>query len=610
MRIEEGFQQTPLQLPLPYSSDHHLQAVLQRMAGNEVGRKVDEELRRFEQRVAGPIRDLASVLDSSPSTVKPTLIQYSHFGQRVDKLATHEAWRKLKDVYAEEGLVSIAFERKEGPLSRIVSFAKTYLFVPDSLYVGCPGSMTDGCARVLELAGTEEMKREVLPRLTSRDPATAFTAGQWMTERPGGSDVSLTETVARPVNSSKAPEPGDPFVLDGFKWFSSATDGDVALALARTGGPGSKGLSLFLVNLRNKDGSTNGVYVHRLKKKMGTLALPTAELELKGCIGHLVGPLGSGVRTISTVLNITRLHSSVSSVAQLRRGLDLAKAFARVRHVAGDPLKMLCDNEMHTSSLAKIEVTHRAVLGFFFATAGLLGRSEALAEGTGQDRFTEEEKWRLRLLTPVLKTFSAELCTTELPRCMEALGGQGYMRETQFARLIADANVERIWEGTTSVLALDVIRVITQSKGLAIESLLAWAHTVLPLAERLFLPSSTAVDTLTARLALLTHLSSAFLSPSPPPDARFARPLLFHLGYLASALHLLEHAAWSASNRSGEAETDARVFRTWVNNGGARETERELRGLLEAGEDERRKERALEGAAVYGSRGVERESKL
>jgi hypothetical protein len=149
--------------------------------------------------------------------------------------------------------------------------------------------MTDGAARVIEVVGTEEMKREILPRLCSRNPAKAWTSGQWMTERPGtylpsclavssltrpsfsgGSDVSLTETVATPVDPNTPPLPGSAFLLNGFKWFSSATDGDIALALAHTGGPGSKGLSLFLVRLRDEQGKTNGVFVHRLKKKWGT----------------------------------------------------------------------------------------------------------------------------------------------------------------------------------------------------------------------------------------------------------------------------------------------------------------------------------------------------
>lgn len=315
--------------------------------------------------------------------------------------------------------------------------------------------MTDGAARVIELAGTAQMKEEILPRLMSRDPKQAYIAGQWMTEKSGGSDLGLTDTVARPVDPSKT-SPGDEFILDGFKWFSSATDGDVALAIARTGGEGSgsRGLSLFLIELRDAQGKMNGIYVHRLKKKFGTKvsdlphdykfiadnvghsnrdpipqALPTAELSISNCRAKLVGPLGSGVRTISSVLNITRLYSAMSCVSALRRCLVLAKAFSKIRHIGGDLNRLLCDDSMHTNALAKSELTHRALLHLVFGAILLLGRSEAHG-----DKFDEGEKWRLRLLTPVVKSFAAELSTTEMPDLMASLGGQGYMVENQFAR--------------------------------------------------------------------------------------------------------------------------------------------------------------------------------
>ncbi|GAA6032121.1 hypothetical protein JCM8097_007083 [Rhodosporidiobolus ruineniae] len=603
MRIEEGFQQQPLELPLPYSGDPLLRAILERLLPPAVHVQVDGELKQWEQRLAGPIRTLASVADTHPSSVEPTLTQYNQFGQRLDKLYTSEPWRILKGIAAEEGLVSIAHERKEGVHSRIRFFAKNYLFVPEGLYVGCPLSMTDGCARVLELAGTEDMKKEVLPLLLSRDPKKAYTAGQWMTERPGGSDVSLTETVATPLDPSKPPTPGSPFLLNGFKWFSSATDGDVALALARTGGVGSKGLSLFLVKLRDDEGKTNGVYVHRLKKKMGTKALPTAELSLENCVGHLVGPLGAGVRTISTVLNITRLHSAMSCISALRRALELAKAFAAARHVGGDLKSRLMDNEMHTNALVGSEVVQRALLTFFFRVVGLLGRSEVLEEGEGEGDFAEGEKWRLRLLTPVLKSYAADLSTTELPRLMEALGGQGYMSENEFGRLIADANVERIWEGTTSVLALDVVRVIISSKGEAIKHFVEWANTVLSTARHLTIYASLST-LLTSRLVLLSSVSQLYLSPSSsssgPPDPRLARPLLFLLGHLASTLSLVEHAVWSVSGGRAEAEADEWVLKTWAEDGRARETVRVLEDLMRESKEEKEREMRLEREVVYG----------
>ncbi|GAA6060682.1 hypothetical protein JCM10212_005064 [Sporobolomyces blumeae] len=594
MRIEEGFQQTPLQLPLAYTDDHALRSLLERVLPSNVFQATEDDLKRFEKRLAGPIRDLASQADVSPHSVEPILTQYDQWGRRVDKLETSHAWEELKKVAIEEGIVATAVERLDGEFSRVKSFAKTYLFAPDGLYVGCPMSMTDGAARVVELAGTDEMKRDVLPRLCSRDPKEAWIAGQWMTERTGGSDVSLTETTARPLDPSQPARPGDAFVIDGFKWFSSATDGDIALALARTGDDksGSRGLSLFLIPLRNEDGTTNGIYVHRLKKKFGTKALPTAELSLSGCRGQLVGELGAGVRTISTVLNITRLYSALSCTAALRRCLDLAEAFARVRHIGGDHSRLLRDDAMHTDALARSELVHRALLHLDFGVAHLIGRSE-----THGAALAEEEKWRLRLLTPVVKTFSAELSTSEMPRVMEAVGGQGYMQENQFGRMIQDANVERIWEGTTSVLALDVVRVILQSNNGAVEALIEWSRSVFNRAA--VIPGLAAsVETLVRRYDLLRTISSRFVARSADP--RMTRPQLFLIGHIASATYLAEQAIWSHAERRQEARLDAWVVERWVAQSDAKETEFVLEELLAQDQPHARATLKMERALVHG----------
>ncbi|GAA5871997.1 hypothetical protein JCM16303_000939 [Sporobolomyces ruberrimus] len=597
MKVEDGFQQPRIELPAAYSADPVFQALLERLLPPRVFEPVERELKEFEIRLAGPIRKLANRVDLSPHSIEPTLTQYDQFGQRVDLLETSESWRELKKVAIEEGTVAIPMERKEGEFSRVRGFAKSYLHAPDGLYVGCPISMTDGAARVLELAGTEQMKKEILPRLMSRDPKRAYIAGQWMTEKSGGSDLGLTDTVARPVDPSKT-SPGDEFNLDGFKWFSSATDGDVALAIARTGGEGSgsRGLSLFLIELRDAQGKMNGIYVHRLKKKFGTKALPTAELSISSCRAKLVGPLGSGVRTISSVLNITRLYSAMSCVSALRRCLVLAKAFSKIRHIGGDLNRLLRDDSMHTNALVKSELTHRALLHLVFGTILLLGRSEAHG-----DKFDEGEKWRLRLLTPVVKSFAAELSTTEMPDLMASLGGQGYMVENQFARLIADANVERIWEGTTSVLSLDVVRVILQSKGTAIKSFVDWARSILDTAEGIeSSPASTR-----RRLNLLEQATRRYASKTADP--RLSRPILFLLGYIASTVYLIEQAQWSASNGRPEAEPDRWIVAEWTETGGAQETVRILEKLLAesgtAARDTMDKERAL----VYGK---ERSSRL
>ena len=344
--------------------------------------------------------------------------------------------------------------------ARLFAFTRTIMFSPISKVVLCPVSMSDGAARVLELFGSQKQQYDTFRRLCSTDAHENWTSGQWMTERPGGSDVSRTETVARHIAGKK-------YKMDGFKWFSSATDGDVALALARTDADtskGSKGLSLFLIKIRDKQtGKLNGIRIHRLKKKFGTRYLPTAELELDGCEGELIGELGKGVATIAPVLNISRLYSAAGAVGGLSWGLRLATAYATVRPVGTGKLSELA---LHNDQLLKVTVLYRAYLQIFLQTVLLTGADEA-------EQATERERTRLRLLTPALKAFVATRGTEVYLTLMESFGGQGYMQEVGIGEMIQDLSVERIWEGTPSLLSLDVLRVHLQTEGRALSEFIA-----------------------------------------------------------------------------------------------------------------------------------------
>jgi alkylation response protein AidB-like acyl-CoA dehydrogenase len=176
--------------------------------------------------------------------------------------------------------------------------------------------MTDGVARCIELHGAKEVRELSLPRLTAREPEMFWTSGQWMTERSGGSDVSGTETVAYPSGNNNT------YTIKGFKWFSSATDSDITLLLAKT--PGATKVSLFWVRVRNDDGNLNGVRIIRLKDKFGTKQVPTAELELTGMQGAvMIGAEGEGVKVISSVLNITRVHCAMGCLTGMRRAFSI-----------------------------------------------------------------------------------------------------------------------------------------------------------------------------------------------------------------------------------------------------------------------------------------------
>ncbi|SPO19764.1 uncharacterized protein UTRI_00156_B [Ustilago trichophora] len=560
MRAEEGFQFERFRVASPWSSDPALRLTILRLLSSGNSALSPTEIKRlfgslstFGDKVAGEYADLASTLDGPQH--EPTLIQYDAWGQRIDKLATGEGWKRIKGVCAVEAIVAESYPRCEakygggreklGQHARLFAFTRSVMFSPVSKVTLCPISMTDGAVRVLEMFGTEKQKREIIPKLCSTDPNTAWTAGQWMTERPGGSDVSRTETVAKPLNPNKKPEAGDQFVISGFKWFSSATDGDIALALARTSDDlslGSRGLSLMLIKIRDdKTGKLNGIRVHRLKKKLGTKYLPTAELELEGCIGELVGEIGRGVATISSVLNITRLYSAGGAVGALSWGLRSATAFAKIRPaLGGGKLDKL---PLHTDQLLKVTVLYRVFLQIFFTNVLLMGAAES-----GQA--SKRQQTRLRLLTPALKAFVATRASEGYLTLIEAFGGQGYMEEVGMGEMLRDCTVERIWEGTPAILSLDVLRVLVQSQGGALIEFFEDTSSVI----------SSLPDTLTSKLSgevkflskILKETASVLTSLDlnrhvKTADLRFSRYLLDLIMAIHGSALLLQQTAWKVS---------------------------------------------------------------
>lgn len=361
--------------------------------------------------------------------------------------------------------------------------------------------MTDGAAKLLRahLSSTQldSVTRRVLQaaydRLTSRDPQEAWTSGQWMTERSGGSDVSGTETIATyspPTENAPVSENLlGPWRVDGFKWFSSATDSSMTVLLAQT----PKGLSTFFAPMYRQFSATtdglskpgkelNGIFIQRLKNKFGTKSLPTAELELSGVRAYLIGKEGQGIQEISTILNITRLYSAASAIGYLGRGLAIARSFARVREVGAGKGKrlMLKDSPLHMNTLAKVTGEYHSLMLFTFFGAWLLGISEqpstpdSAEASTSRTRLLPDDpsdiSLLLRIMFPVLKASVCKRSIYALQECMEALGGVGYLENTEnesinIARLYRDCCVLSIWEGTTDVLASDVLRVLAGRSG-------------------------------------------------------------------------------------------------------------------------------------------------
>lgn len=382
--------------------------------------------------------------------------------------------------------MALAYE-DEGYLGRLHQFLKYHVWTGSCAITTCPGAMSDGAARLLSrhmrARGVQgEVLSSAYDRLVSRDPAVCWTSGQWMTERAGGSDVRGTETVATFLGEGSVGDGADdcgnplgPWRIDGFKWFSSATDSAMTVLLART----EKGISAFFAPMRRKNKETgevefNGVQIQRLKPKLGTKPVPTAELVLNGMRGWLLGKEGEGTKEIATILNITRVHTAVSSLGMWGRGLAISRAFARVRKVEG---RLLMDNETHLKTLTQNHVNYAGHMHLGFFAVGLLGiaeepesfeRAVPKAKKSSLVSDVAQANALLRLLTPVAKAQCSKQGIYGLQECMESLGGVGYLEDEQecnIARLYRDNTVNSIWEGTTDVMASDVVRVMKGREG-------------------------------------------------------------------------------------------------------------------------------------------------
>lgn len=430
----DPFLQEPPRRPHRFTGDRPLRQALERLLPAEVFEEASPELSEMSRRASEEFPPLADWAETHP----PRHVPYDAWGRRVDRIEVDEAWLRLVEIGQEKGVVATPFEDRFGEHGRVVQYGLLLLYSPSTATADCPLAMTDACARVL-LNEDASLAERYVPRLVAR--SNAWTSGQWMTEKEGGSDVGRTGTVARDLGDGK-------WSLHGTKWFTSATTADVSLALARPEGAeeGSRGLSLFLLELRKPDGSWNGITVRRLKDKLGTRALPTAELDLDGTVAVPVGGIGSGVRKISAMLNITRLHAAAGSNGGVGLGLSIARDYAFRREAFG---RVLADLPLHRVWIAELTAEYEAMTVLGFRAAGLVGE----AEGGGDSLLA-------RVVLPLTKMSICSRGVWTASQLVESFGGMGYLEDTGLPRILRDSQVQSIWEGTTSVMALDVMRAL------------------------------------------------------------------------------------------------------------------------------------------------------
>ncbi len=440
----QPFNQTPPALNNQYDDDVVLRSYLKRVLPAPVLAEIEPALRELGHLAGGELyqQQLADRLN------EPVLTQWDAWGNRIDQIELTPLWQRAEKLAAEFGIVAAAYEKKYGRFDRLYQFALTYLFHPSTDVYTCPLAMTDGAARTLLLSGNQELIQRAVPHLTSRAPAQFWTSGQWMTESTGGSDVGLSETVAK-LNEREE------WLLYGRKWFTSAATSQMSLTLARPegNGPGGKGLALFYLETRDENGRLQQIELLRLKDKLGTRKVPTAELRLVGTPATPVMGLTDGVKNIVPMLHLTRTWNSISAAAFMRRGMALAQDYARRRVAFGAPLTQ---KPLHRDTLATMQAETEAAFHLTFFLVELIGKEES-------GEISETEEHLLRMLTSIAKLTTGKQAVLVASEVLEAFGGAGYVEDTGLPLLLRDSQVLPIWEGTTNVLSLDTLRALGKS---------------------------------------------------------------------------------------------------------------------------------------------------
>lgn len=423
-----------------YRADPALADLLRLHLPEALMRHIEPHLDRLGELAGGVLDECARMADRHP----PVLHQRDRFGYDRQWIEYHPAYRELeKAAYGEFGIH--AMSHRKGILGwpdiypAVAKHAFTFLFNQAEFGMGCPINVTDGAARLLSRFGDEALKTKYLDGLTQTDMARLTQGGQFMTEKEGGSDVGSLTT--------RAVQEGDRWRLYGEKWFCSNADARVAMLLARPEGAigGTRGVGLFLMPRFLDDGAPNHFRIVRLKDKLGTRSMASGEIRLEGAVAYAVGRLDRGFVQMAEMVNWSRLSNGVKSAALMRRAHHDATTVARGRVVFG---RRIVDLSLARRQLMKIMLPTEQALSMSFLTADALDRAEA----GSQDAAT-----LLRILTPTLKFRATRDARKVCGDACEMRGGIGYIEEFVTPRLLRDAHLGSIWEGTGNIVALDAL---------------------------------------------------------------------------------------------------------------------------------------------------------
>lgn len=391
---------------------------------------LEERLRPFHQKLRH--WDLLAS-DAEENHDGPRIEHYDPVGNRIDRIWLPEPTRQLR----REVVLAGIFENQ----TQVEQFAKVYLLGHlGEASVTCPLACTEGLVRVIEAVGSDLLRKAYLPKLRSVEAPLA--GAQFITEKDMGSDVGALTTRAVPDGEGR-------WRLFGEKWFCSAVDEYFLIAARPDGAPeGTAGVGIFFVP-RTFEGALNGLKINRLKEKIGTRQLPTAEVDLEGAVGFNIGPVNHGFKNLMNyVINTSRLMNAAAACGFASRAILEARNYTEQRSAFGSKI---IQYPMVREGLERMESALFARRALFFKLVTEIDSGPA-----GFD--SDDGLWR-RFLINLCKYRTAVGATEVTREAILLLGGNGTIETFSILpRLYRDSLVIESWEGAHNVLALQICR--------------------------------------------------------------------------------------------------------------------------------------------------------
>lgn len=414
-----------------YSIDRSVRDLLPLYMDAPLLAHLEPHLSALGELAGGRLHDLSDQAERH----QPVLHPRDGYGRDEEWIEYHPAYREMEGIaFGRFGMHAMSHRGGvlgwPSAMAPIAKYVFHYLFAQAEFGLLCPVNLTDSSSELVRRFGTDELRERYLARMWSQDPATLFKCAQFMTEKAGGSDVGAAELTAV--------RDGESWRLYGEKWFCSNVDAELAVLLARPerAPVGGRGLGLFLMPKTLPDGRRNDYRIVRLKDKLGSRTMASGEIVFEGAVAYQLGALDQGLKQMLVMVNSSRVSHLARAAGMMRRCFNEALQASRHRNAFG---RAVIDHPLMRRQLVKLMVPTEQALSALLYSA------------------TAPEKV-LRLLTPIVKYRACRDNVTVATGAMEARGGNGYIEDWPNARLVRDAHLGLIWEGTSNINALDAVQ--------------------------------------------------------------------------------------------------------------------------------------------------------